>query len=181
MPHDVCRWWYCYFFDNPLRRWIYNPGKLFGEHVQPGMTILDVGCGMGFNSLGLARLVGPSGRVLAVDMQPQMLRILLKRAARQGLQDRIEAHLCSATAIGIAGPVDFAAAFWMVHETPDIPAFLRQIRDCLRPAGSFLIAEPVFHVTEQEFGKTLDMAREAGFTLSRRPRIAFSRSAVLHA
>ena len=55
---------------------------MVGElHVRPGMTVCDMGCGNGFYALRLAELVGDQGRVLAVDIQPEMLRLLQARAA----------------------------------------------------------------------------------------------------
>lgn len=59
------------------------------EHlgVRVGMTICDMGCGNGFYSLRLARLVTPAGRILAVDVQPQMLYMLRERAEQAGIEN----------------------------------------------------------------------------------------------
>ena len=57
MPH-VCPWWGGYFIDNPLRRLLHNPEKIIGPYVRPGMTVMDVGCGMGFCSIAMAKIVG---------------------------------------------------------------------------------------------------------------------------
>ena len=54
------------------------------------MTVLEPGPGMGFFTLELARLVGPEGRVIAVEVQPQMIAGLRRRAERATLIDRIE-------------------------------------------------------------------------------------------
>ena len=53
--------------------------------IQPGQTICDLGCGNGFYTLELARRVGPEGKVYAVDIQPQMLRLLVARARQEKL------------------------------------------------------------------------------------------------
>ena len=53
--------------------------------IQPGQTICDLGCGNGFYTLELARRVGPEGTVYAVDIQPQMLRLLVTRARQEKL------------------------------------------------------------------------------------------------
>jgi ubiquinone/menaquinone biosynthesis C-methylase UbiE len=53
----VCPWWLAYSFDNPLRRIFHKPEKIFASMVRPGMTVADIGCGMGYFSLGLARIV----------------------------------------------------------------------------------------------------------------------------
>ena len=180
MPH-VCPWYMAYFFDNPLRRLFMRPERLFASYVRPGMTALDVGCGMGFNSLGLARLVRPGGRVFSVDLQPRMLKTLMKRAGRAGLAGLIEPHACEAGHIGVGAPVDFACLFWVAHETPDEQALLRQVGAVLRPGGHLFVAEPKGEVTEIGFQRLLESAAGAGFTLVDRPRVAFSRAAVLRA
>ena len=88
MAH-VCPWWGGYFIDNRLRHWLHDPERIVAPYVRPGMTVIDIGCGMGFFSIALARMVGPAGQVLAVDLQPQMLRTLERRARRAGVADRI--------------------------------------------------------------------------------------------
>ena len=79
----TCPWWLLFTFDNPLRRLIHDPEKILAPYVESGDAVLDVGCGMGYFSLGLAKLVGPEGKVIAADLQPQMLAGLKKRAAAQ--------------------------------------------------------------------------------------------------
>jgi SAM-dependent methyltransferase len=70
------------FPSNPLRRLLENPMRLLGPHVQAGTTVLDLGCAPGFFTLPLARMVGPASRVIALDVQPRMLRGLQRRARR---------------------------------------------------------------------------------------------------
>ena len=126
MAHKVCSWWNAYTFDNIVRRLLHNPKKMLGAYVRAGMTVMDVGCGMGFFSIGLARIVGETGRVISVDLQQEMLDVLQERAEKAGVADRIRTHPCEAGSIGIEDTVDFALAFWMVHEVPDNRAFLQQ-------------------------------------------------------
>lgn len=178
MPH-VCPWYLAYFFDNPFRRLFMKPEQLFAPYVRPGMAALDIGCGMGYNSIGLARLVAPEGRVIAVDLQQRMLNVLMKRARRAGVAGYVEPHVCDPGDIGINTPVDFACAFWVAHETPDAAALLRQIRAVLRPGGHAFLAEPRGEVTETGFARLLEMAGETGFDVVDRPHVAFSRAAVL--
>ena len=68
MNDRVCPWWLCYSFDNPLRHLIHDPERLLEPYVKTGMTAVDIGCGMGYFTLGLAKLVGPGGTVIAVDL-----------------------------------------------------------------------------------------------------------------
>jgi len=143
------------------------------------MTVLDAGCGMGYFSIGIARLLGGRGKVLAVDIQERMLEGLSRRAGRAGVSDIVSPVLSTPEGLGVEEQVDFALAFWMVHETPDRARFLSGIHSALRPGGQLLIAEPLFHVSAGNFQATIEAAREAGFTFNSGPRVSFSRSALL--
>ena len=174
----VCPWWHAYTFDNCFRRIFHNPEKVFSPYVAPGMTVLDAGCGLGFNSIAMARMVGDEGRVIAVDVQPRMLSAVRRRARRAGVARRICTCQCQPDSIGVETEVGFAIAFWVVHEVPDARRFLVQIRACLAPQAKFLLAEPWVHVSAGAFRHTLDLAQSVGLTLCQRPRIRFSRAAL---
>ncbi len=73
--HHICPWWYAYTFDNPLRHLFHKPERMLAGYVKPGMTVMDIGCGMGFFSIGMARMVGEEGAVISVDLQQQMLDV----------------------------------------------------------------------------------------------------------
>jgi hypothetical protein len=75
--------------------------------------------------------------------------------------------------------LDFALAFWMVHETPEPKYFLQQIRSPLKSDGLLLITEPRFHVGLDEFEQELTMAEDVGFRVAKRPPIAMSHTALL--
>jgi len=133
----VCPWQLAPIIDNRLRPLVHNPEKIFASYVTRGMTVLDVGCGAGFTSLGLARLVGEEGLVIAADLQHKMLRMVKERATRAGLSDYIRIHLCSRDRIGVKEEIDFAVAFFMVHEVPYVQAFLEEVCTLLKPGGNF--------------------------------------------
>lgn len=167
--HRVCPWFLGHLLANPLRRLVESPERLLGPFVTPGMTVLEPGCGMGFFSLPLARMVGPDGRVLCVDLQEKMLDGLRTRAHRAGVSDRIETITCPSSDLGIdtwLGKVDLAVVIHMLHEVPDGPALLRQLHAALRPGGRLLIMEPKGHVTPEQFAAARDAARAAGFVES---------------
>ena len=178
MAPRVCPWWHAYTFDNIIRRLFHDPAKIFGPYVRPGMTVMDFGCGMGFNAIGLARIVGDKGSVIAVDLQQQMLDVLQRRAERAGVADRIRTHRSEPESIGVHAAVDFVSAFWVVHEVPDIRRLLRQIHSCLRADGKLLVAEPRFHVTAKAFEETIETAADIGLKLYEHRRIRLSRAAV---
>jgi ubiquinone/menaquinone biosynthesis C-methylase UbiE len=178
MSH-ICSHQHVWTFDNFLRPLFHNPDKIFGSHVQPGMRVMDVGCGAGFAALELAKRVGDTGRVVAVDVQLEMLAKVEKRARKLGLADRIQTHLCQKDSLQVEGVFDMVNAFYMVHEAPDTERFLRQIRDCLAPDGIFLVIEPRFHVSKKRFEVMLEIARQVGFATADYPKIRFSQAVVL--
>ena len=177
--HPVCPWWFGYTFDNALRGLFHNPDSLLGAYVSPGMRVMDLGCGLGFFSLAMARMVGPQGTVLAVDLQERMLSRVRKRALKAGLEERIRTRQCDKQDLGVAGEdADFALAFWMVHEAPDQNRLFQQIHAGLRPGATLFVAEPKLDVREGYFATEIQRAERAGFTLEERPKVCFSFAAV---
>ncbi len=182
MGHSVCPWWLGYFLINPLRRISHNPQEILRDHVAEGMTVLDIGCGMGYFTLPLARLVGENGSVLAVDLQERMIKALLRRAEKAGLAARLQGRTCTVNSLGLAGydgKIDFALAFAVVHEIPDKDRLFREIFAALGDGGRLLLAEPRGHVPQDEFAATLATAEACGFTVVTRPLVSRSHSALL--
>jgi ubiquinone/menaquinone biosynthesis C-methylase UbiE len=179
MKIRVCPWWLSYVLHNPLRHWLHNPDRMLAGLVQPGQTVVDIGCGPGHFTLGMARLVGEAGKVIAVDVQPQMLDVVRRRAARAGLLGRIQLHQCTPARLDLESPVDFALAFWMVHEVPDSVSFLCQVAALLKPGARFLLVEPRLHVTGEQFSRTVQIARAAGLQPCAEPGIMLSRAVLL--
>jgi ubiquinone/menaquinone biosynthesis C-methylase UbiE len=176
----VCPWWMVYSFDNPLRKLVQPPDRVLGDLVAPGDHCLDIGCGIGYFSIPLARLVGPSGSVTAVDVQQKMLDGLLRRARRQGLSGAIAARLASDPGWDVPGRYDFVLAFWMVHEVTERDEFLGTLRRVLKESGRVLLVEPRLHVSRSGFEHTLGRARSAGFRVTQGPKVFASMSAILN-
>jgi ubiquinone/menaquinone biosynthesis C-methylase UbiE len=182
MSQRVCPWWLGYFLASPIRRLWQDPARILAPYVCEGMTVLEPGPGMGFFTLELARRVGPGGRVVAIDVQSKMLEVLKRRTARAGLLDRVDARVASADSLGVAdlaGKIDLVLAFAVVHELPSAAAFFQESAQVLRKGGSLLLAEPRGHVSEEEFGKQLELARMAGLTPAERPVIRSCWAALL--
>lgn len=178
MSDHVCPWWMAYTFDNPLRRLIHNPEKILGELVGEGHTAIDIGCGMGFFSIAMAKMVGEAGRVIAVDLQQKMLDVLTKRAKKAGVLPRIRVHKCEAHDVGIHEPVDFALAFNVVHEVPDAKSLFLQVGAMLKANARFLVVEPRMHVTPEKFSRSVEGGLAAGLKQVGEPRITLSRAAL---
>jgi SAM-dependent methyltransferase len=183
MSEHVCPWWIGYLLASPLRKWMgQDPIEILRPYVREGMTVLEPGPGMGFFTLPLAKLVGPSGRVIAVDLQPKMIANLKRRAAKAGLLDRIEARLSAADTLAIADladKVDFTLAFAMVHELPDPHRFFREIEAASRAGAQVLFAEPRGHVDMKKFEAELRAATAAQFIVAARPSIRRSHAVLL--
>lgn len=176
-PH-TCPWWFGYTFDNPLRRLVHDPGEILGDFVRPGQTVVDIGCGLGYFSIALAKIVGASGKVIALDIQSQMIQRAKRRAESHGVANQIDFRLCNATHLGVESPVDFALAFWVVHEVKDPKKLLIEVRSFLKSRGNLLVAEPKGHVSASRFTETVELARNVGFETSKGPVVRFSRSVV---
>jgi ubiquinone/menaquinone biosynthesis C-methylase UbiE len=175
----TCPWWLIRTFDNPMRKLVHDPHKILAGYVHPGDTVLDVGCGMGYFTLPLAMLVSPGGKVIAADLQPQMLSGLRRRAERAALLEPIRFIQSSPTRIGLDCPLDFVLAFWMVHEVRQPEPFLLEINSALKPGGQFLVVEPVIHVSANAFEQTIQLAERLGFAVNDRPIIRISRAVLL--
>ncbi len=182
MAEHVCPWWIGHLLANPLRKLWQDPHAILAPLVRQGMTVLEPGPGMGFFTLELARLVGPSGRVIAVDLQAKMLEALKRRARRAGLADRIATRLATDAGLGIAdlaGRADCALAFAMVHEVPDQDRFFGEVAAALRSGAPVLFAEPKGHVDAAAFAESLRLAAARGLREAGRPAIRSSRAALL--
>ncbi len=101
--------------DNSIRRWLQNPRKILGPYIKEGMTVLDVGCGPGFFTIEMARMVGKSGRAIAADMQEGMLQKVKEKIKRTELEERILLHKCGENNIGVSEPVDFVMMLF-IHQ-----------------------------------------------------------------
>jgi SAM-dependent methyltransferase len=182
MANHVCPWWLGYWLAGPLRRLRHDPGRILQPYVSAGMLVLEPGPGMGFFTLELARIVGAGGRVVAVDIQPKMLSALRRRARRARLLERIDARLAAGGSLGVrdlAGKVDFALAFAVVHEVPDQSRFFTETSAALKRGARMLISEPSGQVTDADFAASLALAKAAGLQAESRPKIPGGRSAVL--
>jgi len=162
--------------DNSIRRLIHNPRKILTPYITRGMTVIDLGCGPGYFTIGLAKLVGEEGKVIAADLQQGMLDKVVRKIGGTDLEQRIEIHKCQDDRIGVSEKVDFVLAFWMVHEVPDQQSMFEELISILKPGGRICIIEPKFHVTEKSFSRMIVLSETAGFKIIERPKVCLSRA-----
>lgn len=179
MADHLCNWWFAYTFDHPGRRLFQKPEKILAPYIRQGMTVLDLGCGMGFFAMAAARLVGSKGKVVAADLQPKMLDVMIKRAHQKGLADRIRPQQCRIDDIAVDEPVDFAYGIWMAHEVIDLHVFAGQIAGQLPIGGRFLLIEPKFHVSKNKINQEVQFFTESGFVEIDRPKVGLSHAVLL--
>ena len=109
--------------------------------ITPGSTVADVGAGSGYMTVRLARRVGPSGRVYANDVQPEMLEILRRRLVRERLAN---VELVQGTIDDPrlpTGAIDLILMVDVYHEFSQPQVMLRRMREALRPGGRLVLLE----------------------------------------
>jgi ubiquinone/menaquinone biosynthesis C-methylase UbiE len=159
------------WLDRPEREKEENPeGALDALSIRPGMIVADIGAGTGYMSLRLAKRVGPTGRVIANDIQPEMLRRLRQNADRAQLKN-IETVLGSDVDPKLpAGQLDLVLMVDVYHELSQPQKMLRKIRESLKPSGRLVLLEyrkedpeipilPVHKMTVDEVRKELGSER----------------------
>jgi SAM-dependent methyltransferase len=109
--------------------------------IQPGMVVADVGAGSGYFSVRLARRVGPAGRVIATDLQPEMLALLRARMADAGVTNVAPVQATPADAKLPRGALDLVLMVDVYHELPDPRGTLAQIKSALRQSGRLALVE----------------------------------------
>lgn len=127
-----------FFNDNPIRRLLLPPRRVTRPFVAEGQVVADIGCGPGFCTLELAEIVGPRGRVYAVDVDDRPLRAVELKAARLGYRN-IEAHAASAADLRFIpdGSVDFVLAHGLLCSMAPQhhQAAVSEMRRILAPGG----------------------------------------------
>jgi precorrin-6B methylase 2 len=130
------------WLDRPEREAEESPSKAIAAlEIAPGAVVADVGAGSGYYTVRLAQAVGPSGRVVATDLQPGMLDLIRAKVERQGLtnvtlvQGRPDDPNLPAASFDLIVLVD------VYHELASPQIFVRKLREALKPGGSLVLIE----------------------------------------
>jgi predicted methyltransferase len=109
--------------------------------LRTGQTVADIGAGVGFHTVRLARRVGPTGRVYATDMQPEMIAALERAIAAAGLSN-VTPVLTDGTSTGLPpGAIDVALMVDVYHELAAPEAFLAALAPAFAPGGRLVLVE----------------------------------------
>jgi len=109
--------------------------------IEPGMTVADVGAGVGYTSVRMARRVGAKGTVLATDVQPEMLRMLADNAKTLNFKN-IRPIRCTPSDPKLPeNGVDLILMVDVYHECSQPTATLRGLRKALKPDGRLVLVE----------------------------------------
>lgn len=111
--------------------------------AQPGEKILEIGFGTGHALVSLAKAVGPSGRVIGLDISEGMLAVAQKHLQKEGLADRVDLHLGDAARMSFLEPGSLDGVFMSftleLFDTPEIPLVLAECRRFLKPDGRLVV------------------------------------------
>ena len=182
MAERICPFWRGYLLSNPIRKLVNHPQKILRPHIKEGMKVIDIGCAMGFFSLPIAKMIGSEGKVICIDIQERMIKSLIKRAKKVDLLDRIETRLSTASSFcldDLDEEIDFALAFYVVHEVSEPKVLFEQLYKVLKSQARLLMAEPKGHVSITQFTETIQEAQEQGFKVIDMPNIYFSHTVLL--
>jgi ubiquinone/menaquinone biosynthesis C-methylase UbiE len=165
--------------ESSIRYKLQNPKKILKNYIKPGMTVLDLGCGPGFFTTEMARLLEDSGKVIAADLQDGMLELVKQKIIGSPYEQIVEIHKCQEKSLELTYQFDFVLAFYSFHEMSFLNNIIDDIQLKLKPKGIIFIAEQKFHVPKSYFDFIINKMKTKGFEIIQRPHIFLSRTVVM--
>ncbi len=161
--------------DNPLRRRLQPPDKMPLRHgIEPGMQVLEVGPGNGRYTLATARLVGESGRVVAIDIEPRMVERVRHRAEAEGVAN-VDARVADVYDLPFdEGSFDAAYMIAVIGEIPDPDQAMREVHRVLVPGGTLAFSELLMDPDYPRASTLIRKASAAGLRLKHKIGNAFN-------
>jgi len=165
--------------ESAFRYRFQNPTKIVGPYIKPGMTVLDLGCGPGFFTTEIARLLHRTGKVIAADIQNGMLDKVVQKISGTDFEGIVQIHKCQEKCINLTEEIDFVLAFYSFHEMSSLEKIIDEIKVLLKPDGKILIAEQKFHVRKEAFREIIDLMKIKGFRVIGTPKVFLSRAVLM--
>ena len=161
---------------NPLRRYIQPPDRMVAEFgIAGGDTVLELGPGPGYFTVEAARAAGAGGRIICIDLQPDMVRELMRRLP-DDLAPRVRLVIADAMHLPLSdAAVDRAFAVAVLGEVPQPPRALAELRRVVRAGGTVSIAETLTDPDYIRQGTLREMGWEVGlsFVVRHRGRLGY--------
>lgn len=153
--------------DNPLRRRYMRP-VLDRTGIQPGERVLELGPGPGAFTVGAAQRVGHKGRLIVVDIQPEMIA-RVERRVREARLTNVETHVGSAQHLPLEDEcVDRAFLITVLPEIPDTGQALAELHRVLRSDGVLSVTEEFSDPDYFFLPETIRLVEAAGFRFEQR-------------
>ena len=163
-----CPTWLAWSLENPFTELVIGSRPILdGLALAPGMRVVDAGCGPGRLTIPAAERVGPTGEVVALDIQPGMLARLDERIAARGLGNVRPVQGGLGEGRLPEGAFDRALLVTVLGEVPDRAAALRELHQALRPGGILAVGEVLLDPHYQPPATVRRLAEEAGFRVGR--------------
>jgi ubiquinone/menaquinone biosynthesis C-methylase UbiE len=159
-----CPPWLDWLLENPYVNLVAGDDTILDRvEVAPGMRVLDVGCGPGRLAVPAAQRVGPSGEVVALDIQEEMLRRTRIRAAQAGLKNVHTLHAAAGEGQTPERTFDRAWLVTVLGEIPNREAALAEVFAALKPGGLLSVTELIPDPHYQSRSTVRRLAAGAGF------------------
>jgi len=171
LPQSPFPHWLAFILSNPLRKLLLKPQKVIAAAgIKEGQVVLEVGCGPGFFTEYIAKKVGAKGKVIAQDVQVQMLNKLKRRLRRFPVKDNIQLLLASSSATGLPeASVDFifaANVFEEIAKEGELEATVRELYRLLKADGVLFFGE--HRIPQTLLNNILNELEKAGFKLKQK-------------
>lgn len=130
------------WLTRPEREREEQPNRVIDSlRIPRGSTVIDLGAGVGYFTWRLAKRVGPQGKVIAVDIQPEMLDMLKENMSKRGISN-VEAVLGTESDPRLPeGVAELALLVDVYHELADPIATMGHVRRALKPGGRLVVVE----------------------------------------